>query len=126
MNKVLWCGVKRPVRTQRDELKRIGDIEYLRTTDPDLLAKLQSKDPRVLRDACSTLVELLDDYVIAGAVGSFLAQFILGALVSSRAPYYLSRVLFSVKKEGAAKYEMGAGNQSCRHSHFVAINGERP
>jgi len=124
--KVLWCGVKRPVKEQRKELQKIGDIEYLRTTDPDLLAALQSKDPRVLRDVCSTLVGLLDDYVIAGAVGSFLAQFIFGALVSSRAPYYLNRVLFSVKKEGVDKYEGGAGNQSCRHSHFVAMSGERP
>jgi len=126
-NKVLWCGVKRPVKEQRKELQKIGDIEYLRTTNPAMLKILQGKDTKALEYACGELAKQLDDYVIVGMAGSFLAQFMFGSVVQSQMPCFLSRVLFSVKKEGVEKYachNMGTGNKSCCHAYFVNMLGE--
>jgi len=129
IEKVIWCGMKRPSKEQRKALNLIGEITFLRTVDLDLLKRFMTHDVKVLKEAATQLIDTYGtEYVICGLAGSYLFQYIFGLTMFKMDNRLSANVFFSIKKEGEAKYDKhGAyvGNASCVHDYFVNILGEK-
>ena len=90
INNILWCSPHQPTPEQIEELKKFGNIMYLKDINMSLQTKLENTPDNDI-EAKQLAVELFDyldnnfnDYIIVQPAGNPMFQYILGVINSAK------------------------------------------